>query len=141
MLSIGDLCGMARCSSSRSLVAALAVGLITVAVTTASVSGAPDQRRFDVAVLGHSGRPGHSFGLGEGLTFRFRDRRGSGTRYRVCWGPHLGHFTNCRHGVSSQAGSYNKIFALAPETTGYWTAKWFSHGRLVGTWSFYTRPR
>jgi hypothetical protein len=129
----------------KALIPALVLVLAALGARHATASGADarDQRRFEVSVVGPSGRPGHSFVVGQRLALYFRDRRVShGTSYRACWGPHLGRFRRCWNRVSGSPHTpYGKIFPPAVKSVGYWTAKWWSYGRLVGTWTFYVRSR
>jgi len=95
-------------------------------------------RRFSGYVAGVVSGKGHSFVVGDGLDLVFRDRRASGTAYRVCWqrGNAGGIGLRCWRRHTGAAGALSKILTAAPPRPGYYTVNWFVGGRVVAHWWF-----
>jgi hypothetical protein len=93
---------------------------------------------FSANVAGTGSGPGHRFVVGDGLYLNFRDNAAYATTYRVCWQRiDQGGGLRCWSRRTSVTSHTSRIFTPAPERVGRYVAKWYVHGRLVASWSFY----
>jgi hypothetical protein len=116
----------------RGFSAAAAVSLVLSGAFATSTAHASSRFHGDVA--GVASGPGRSFVVGDGLLLRFKDRERNSTRYRVCYT--RGHGTSCRQRSTGRRNRYSRIF-FAPSGVGTYTARWYVHGRVVASWSWY----